>query len=121
DGITHYRTGRTGGGVPFVRELVLMAHMAARITRVARGEGVDLIHAHSPSLNGLPALWAGRRLGLPVVYEVRTFWEDAAVNNGSFAEGSFRYRLSRRLETVVLRRAHRVVAICEGIRSEIIS
>ena len=121
DGIPHYRTGRTGGRLPFARELRLMLRLASRIIRVARAEGAELIHAHSPSLNGLPALWAGRRLGLPVVYEVRTFWEDAAVNNGTFAEGSVRYRVSRALETIVLRRAHRVVAICEGIRSEVLS
>lgn len=121
DGIPHYRTGRTSGRLPFVRELLLMRRLAARIMRVARAEGTELIHAHSPSLNGLSALWAGRRLGLSVVYEMRTLWEDAAVNNGSFAEGSLRYRLSRALETVVLRRAHRVVAICEGIRSEVVS
>lgn len=121
DGIPHYRTGRTGGRLPFARELLLMLRLASRIIRVARTEGSELIHAHSPSLNGLPALWAGRRLGLPVIYEVRTFWEDAAVNNRTFAEGSVRYRVSRALETVVLRRAHRVVAICEGIRSEVLS
>jgi PEP-CTERM/exosortase A-associated glycosyltransferase len=121
DGIPHYRTARTGGRLPFARELRLMLRLASRIIRVARAEGAELIHAHSPSLNGLPALWAGRRLGLPVIYEVRTFWEDAAVNNGTFAEGSVRYRVSRALETIVLRRAHRVVAICEGIRSEVVS
>ena len=121
DGIRHYRTGRTRGRLPFARELLLMGRLASRIIQVARTEDIEVIHAHSPSLNGLPALWAGRRLGLPVIYEVRTFWEDAAVNNGSFSATSLRYRLSRRLETVVLRRAHRVVAICEGIRSEVIS
>jgi PEP-CTERM/exosortase A-associated glycosyltransferase len=121
DGVRHYRTGRTRGRLPFARELLLMRRLASRIIQVARTEKSDVIHAHSPSLNGLPALWAGRRLGLPVIYEVRTFWEDAAVNNGSFGATSLRYRLSRRLETVVLRRAHRVVAICEGIRSEVIS
>jgi PEP-CTERM/exosortase A-associated glycosyltransferase len=121
DGIPHYRTGRTGGRLPFARELRLMVRLASRIMRVARAEGSELIHAHSPSLNGLPALWAGRRLGLPVIYEIRTLWEDAAVNNGSFAEGSLRYRVSRALETLVLRRAHRVVAICEGLRSEVVS
>jgi PEP-CTERM/exosortase A-associated glycosyltransferase len=121
DGIPHYRTGRTGGRLPFARELRLMLRLASRIIRVARAEGTELIHAHSPSLNGLPALWAGRRLGLPVIYEVRTLWEDAAVNNGTFTEGSLRYRVSRALETIVLRRAHRVVAICEGIRSEVVS
>ena len=121
DGIPHYRTRRTGGRVPFVRELKLMAVLASRIIRVARAERIELIHAHSPSLNGLPALWAGRRLRLPVVYEMRTFWEDAAVNHGTFAEGSLRYRISRALETMVIRRADRVVAICQGIRSEVMS
>jgi PEP-CTERM/exosortase A-associated glycosyltransferase len=121
DGVRHYRTGRTRGRLPFARELLLMRRLASRIIQVARTEKIEVIHAHSPSLNGLPALWAGRRLGLPVIYEVRTFWEDAAVNNGSFSATSLRYRLSRKLETVVLRRAHRVVAICEGIRSEVIS
>jgi len=98
-----------------------MARLAARIVRVARAERIELIHAHSPSLNGLPALWAARRLRLPVVYEMRTFWEDAAVNNGSFAEGSLRYRISRALETMVVRRANRVIAICQGIRSDVLS
>jgi PEP-CTERM/exosortase A-associated glycosyltransferase len=98
-----------------------MLKLAARIARVAKEERIDLIHAHSPLLNGLPALVAGRRLGLPVVYEVRTFWEDAAVSHGTFAEGSLRYRMSRALETVVLRRAAAVVAICEGIRAQIAS
>ena len=121
DGIPHYRTGRTGGRLPFARELRLMARLAGRIIRVARAEGVELIHAHTPSLNGLPAIWAGRRLGLPVVYEMRTFWEDAAVNNGSFAEGSLRYRVSRALETMAIRRAYRVIAICQGIKSEVVS
>jgi len=121
DGIPHYRTGRTGGRLPFARELRLMARLAGRIIRVARAEGVELIHAHTPSLNGLPAIWAGRRLGLPVVYEMRTFWEDAAVNNGSFAEGSLRYRVSRAIETMAIRRAYRVIAICQGIKSEVVS
>src|SRR6185436_18533091 len=75
DGITHYRTGRTGGRLPFVREVLLMRRLAARIAAVARQTRAEVIHAHSPLLNGLPATWAGRRVGVPVVYEVRTFWE----------------------------------------------
>ena len=121
DAIPHYRTAGVGRSLPFVREVALMLKLAIRIARVAREEGTDIIHAHSPLLNGLPALWAGRRLRLPVVYEVRAFWEDAAVDHGTFAEGSPRYRISRALETLVLRRADAVVAICEGIRSEIAS
>jgi PEP-CTERM/exosortase A-associated glycosyltransferase len=121
EGIPHYRTGGGWGGPPFVREVLLMPRLARRIAAVAREEGARVIHAHSPLLNGLPALWAARRLGLRMVYEVRTFWEDAAVNHGTFREWSLRYRISRLLESRVLRSADRVVAICEGIRREVVS
>jgi PEP-CTERM/exosortase A-associated glycosyltransferase len=71
-------------------------------------------------LNGLPALWVGRRLGLPVVYEARAFWEDAAVDHRTTREGSLRYRLTRALETFLFRRADRVVVIAEAMRREIV-
>ncbi len=48
----------------------------------------DILHAHSPVLNAMPALRVGRRRGIPVVYEVRAFWEDAAVDHGTTTEGS---------------------------------
>ena len=66
-------------------------------------------------LNALPALRVGRRLGIPVVYELRALWEDAAVDHGTTTEGSLRYRASRALETYVLRRADRITTICEGL------
>ena len=120
DGISHYRTGGAAGGVPIVHELNLMRRLAGRIADIARSERIEVIHAHSPVLNGLPALWAGRRLGLRTVYEVRTLWEDAAVSHGTHAEASVRYRASRFLETVVLRQADAVIAICNGLRAEVI-
>jgi PEP-CTERM/exosortase A-associated glycosyltransferase len=70
-------------------------------------------------LNAIPALRVGKRLGIPVVYEVRAFWEDAAVDHGSTAEGSLRYRLTRRLETHALRKAQHVFTICDGLRGDI--
>lgn len=119
DGIPHYRTGRAGGRLPVVGELRLMARLAGRILRVAREVGAEVIHAHSPVLNALPALWAGRRLRVPVVYEVRTFWEDAAVSHGTHREGSLRYRVSRALEGFALRRVDAVIAIGRGIHGEV--
>src|SRR5690242_6912766 len=121
DDIVHYRTRSTGGQLPVLRELLLMRRLAVRITQVAREERSQLIHAHSPLLNGVPALWAGRRLGVRTVYEVRTFWEDAAVSHGTHAESSLRYRVSRALESMVLRRADAVITICQGIRAEVIA
>ncbi len=122
DGIVHYRTPRPSGlpaRIPYASELALMLRLTSRIVRVARAEGAGILHAHSPVLNGLPALWAGRRLGIPVVYEARAFWEDAAVDHGTTREGSARYRITRRLETTLFRRADRVVVIAEAMRNEI--
>ena len=92
---------------------------AARLHSVIRQTRPDLVHAHSPVLNALPALWVGGRHRLPVVYEMRASWEDAAVDHGTTTEGSLRYRLSRALETFALRRADQVTTICEGLRSDI--
>lgn len=120
DGVTHYRTPAGGASaVPYVGELALMARLARRIAEAARAENVKVLHAHSPVLNGLPALWAGRRLGLPVVYEARAFWEDAAVDHGTTREGSARYRVTRALETFMFKRADRVVVIAAAMRNEL--
>jgi PEP-CTERM/exosortase A-associated glycosyltransferase len=123
EGIRYYRTESLATGpmrsVPFARELNLMARLARRIEAVARQERVELIHSHSPLLNGLPALWTARRLKIPLVYEARAFWEDAAVDHGTFTEGSFRYRVSRALETYLFRHADRVVTICDAMRLEL--
>ncbi len=106
--------------IPIVRELRLMERTARRIEEIVRQHRPDVIHAHSPVLNAIPALRVGRRYRIPVVYEVRAFWEDAAVDHGTARDGGVRYRLSRALETYALRRADAVTTICEGLRREII-
>src|SRR5688500_16456072 len=57
--------------IPGVHELQLMALTARRIEQIVRRNKPDVIHAHSPALNAVPSLRVGRRLGIPVVYEVR--------------------------------------------------
>lgn len=115
DGLKLHRTpSAAGAGL-----LAQMRLTAARIAEVVRAEKPDLIHAHSPVLNALPALWVRRALRLPVVYEMRASWEDAAVDHGTTTEGSARYRFSRALESFALRRADQVTTICEGLRGDI--
>ena len=113
-----YRFERTpsDGRAGLLRQMQLTA---ARLAEVVRAVQPDLIHAHSPVLNALPSLWVGRRHRLPVVYEMRASWEDAAVDHGTTAEGSVRYRASRALESLALGRADAVVTICEGLRADI--
>lgn len=122
DGWTFHRTGRSGGRwgrLPLIRETLEMRSLAARIAALIREQRPDIVHAHSPALNGLPALGAARRAGLPVVYEVRALWEDAAVDLGHAREGDLRYRATRALETYVLRRVDAVVTLCEAMRREL--
>jgi PEP-CTERM/exosortase A-associated glycosyltransferase len=123
DGLHFYRTSWKPGAIdrlPGVGEMAQMRATARRLEEVARSVRPDILHAHSPVLNALPALWVGRRLGIPVVYEVRAFWEDAATDHGTTREWGTRYRLTRAVETFALRRAHAVTTICEGLRSEIV-
>ena len=123
-GLEFHRTPPPGGllsRVPGVGEMELMGEIADRIVEVAKRIRPDILHAHSPVLDAVPAIRVGRRLGIPVVYEVRAFWEDAAVDHGTSREGGLRYRLTRGLETWALRRVAAVTTICEGLRSDIIA
>lgn len=108
------------GRIPGVAELAMIKALTRRLEDVARRVKPQLLHAHSPALNAIPALRVGRRLGVPVVYEVRAFWEDAAVDHGRTREGAPRYRLTRALETYALRHADAVTTICEGLRADIV-
>jgi PEP-CTERM/exosortase A-associated glycosyltransferase len=98
-----------------------MAATARRLDELAAQHAPDVIHAHSPVLNVLPAFRVGARHRIPVIYEVRALWEDAAVDHGTTSPTSIRYRLSRALESHALRRADHVTTICEGLRNEIVS
>ena len=115
DGLTFYRTPSMAG----VGLLSQMCLTARRLSEVVRLKQPQLIHVHSPVLNALPSLWVARRQRLPLVYEMRASWEDAAVDHGTTLEGSMRYRMSRALETFALRQADQITTICEGLRNDI--
>jgi len=119
DGITYLRThlatGVRADGV--VGQLRTITSTRARLKQLLHIAEVDVIHAHSPCLNGIAAIG----LGIPLVYEMRSSWEDAAVSVGTTTMGSPRYRLSRALETFAARRADAVAVICRGLERELVS
>jgi PEP-CTERM/exosortase A-associated glycosyltransferase len=122
DGWHFHRTpvDRTWPDLPGWRDLQAAWATARRLAEIVARTRPSFLHAHSPLLNGYPALWVGRRFGIPVVYEVRAFWEDAAADHGTAREWGMRYRATRALETRLLRRADGIVAICDGLRREIL-
>jgi PEP-CTERM/exosortase A-associated glycosyltransferase len=108
--------GAQWGGIG---ELKIVSDLRRRLGEVAREVRPDILHAHSPVLNGLSAIRYARRLRLPVVYEVRAFWEDAWLSMHPQHRAAFRYYATRHLETYVMRRADAVVVICQGLADEV--
>jgi PEP-CTERM/exosortase A-associated glycosyltransferase len=124
DGWLYHRTPPPGGlleGVPALGEIELMGEITYRIEQIVRRIRPHVLHAHSPVLNAIPALRVGRRLDIPVVYEMRASWEDSGVVHGTVRAGSLRYRVSRGLESWALRRADAVTTICDGLRNDIVA
>jgi PEP-CTERM/exosortase A-associated glycosyltransferase len=121
DGLDFYRTSGLRKGPPILREWHEIGEFAAAIDRLCAEWKPDLLHAHSPAICGSAALRVAKRRAIPLVYEIRAFWEDAAVGNGTGSEGSFKYRLIRALENHVVAKADAVVTICEGLRGDLIA
>ncbi|XLZ73174.1 TIGR04063 family PEP-CTERM/XrtA system glycosyltransferase [Massilia sp. SR12] len=123
DGLEFYRTPAASGALsklPVLNQVAVINALAARLLEVAKEVQPDVLHAHSPALNAVAALRVGKKLGIPVVYEIRAFWEDAAVDHGTSKEWGLRYRLTRAMETWALQRVDAATTICEGLRTEII-
>ena len=119
DGLTFHRVAGQFAGPPGLSEWREIEAFREGIEGVARQWQPEVLHAHSPALCGMAGLRAAKRLGLPFVYEIRAFWEDAAVGNGTGREGSLKYRLTRALENRVVAGADAVFTICKGLRDDL--
>ena len=121
DGLTFHRVAGQFAGPPGLSEWREIEAFREGIEGVARQWQPEVLHAHSPALCGMAGLRAAKRLGLPFVYEIRAFWEDAAVGNGTGREGSLKYRLTRALENRVVAGADAVFTICKGLRDDLVA
>jgi glycosyltransferase involved in cell wall biosynthesis len=73
DGIPHHRLGLPAPGQePMTKRLQRVARQLLTVVRDVRPA---VLHVHSNFFNALPAEAVGRATGIPVVYEVRGFWE----------------------------------------------
>ena len=121
-GIDFYRTIDSKSfisRIPVFKQFWSIWLVYKRLILLIKEQKPDILHAHSPALNGIAAIFAGRRFKIPVIYEVRAFWEDAAVDQGTSTSQGWRYKLTRSLENFVFKNAHQVTAICEGLKSDI--
>ena len=121
NGIRCYRTGpHIGSQLPFISESLLIRQLAARIQQVVDVESPDILHAHSPVLNAMAAQRVAQNNNLPLAYEIRAFWEDAAVDHGTYRELGFKYRMVRFLETRSCRKISQILTICDGLKQDLL-
>jgi glycosyltransferase involved in cell wall biosynthesis len=121
DGIPYHRL------LPWVmpgRADTIAADGLKRAARLVTEVRPSVLHAASNYSNALIALALRDATQLPVVYEVRGFWEDTWLSRHSAATSdlrhSDRYVRSRALETHCMQAADLVVTLGEAMRDEII-
>jgi glycogen(starch) synthase len=121
DGLTFARTAKGGFSLPSpMSEVAEINAFSRSIASAVKAFKPDIVHAHSPVLGALAAL-NNVRGRIPLIYEIRAFWEDAAVGNGTGVEGNARYKVTKALETWAVRRADAVAVICQGLRDDLIT
>lgn len=128
DDIAFHRTPLPDGwlaqfelATPVLRERMFMRVLRRSLERRLSAERFDLIHCHSPVLCGFPALAVARAHGLPIVYEIRAFWEDAIPEVGRTLLQSLKYWHGRRMEQRMMTNADAIVAISTHMIDDIAS
>ena len=128
DEVTYARTPLRGGLAtsaitkrwPIVREYEVVRLLREQILKMIARDRVQVVYAHSPALCGLAALQAARKAGVPCVYEIRAFWEDAAADRDDKSP-TWRSHLTHKLETYVARHADAVAAIAKPMLHDLSS
>jgi glycosyltransferase involved in cell wall biosynthesis len=90
---------------------------------VVRAEKPAIIHAHSGHRGyeaALVGVALGRHFGIPVVYEMRGFFESLWTSDTAWSERSEIYRRRRDTENRCMAEADAVVTLSESMRAEIV-
>jgi PEP-CTERM/exosortase A-associated glycosyltransferase len=115
DGIRYHRLPTTKG-IPSRLDLRLSQNVSQLIELVKELKPA-VIHAASDYQNALVALEVGRLCNLPVVYEVRGFWEDHWLSKrDEGAKHRERYIFSREQELHCMLAADRIVTLAEVMK-----
>lgn len=120
NGVKYYRCNSSGsGGVKNNRSLlerinrgVSIFSYTKKILVICRREDPDVIHAHATFFMGIPALIVGAALKKPVVYEMRSTWEED-ISGGVFL--GLQKRLIRFLEYMTGKLSASIFFVSKGI------
>jgi PEP-CTERM/exosortase A-associated glycosyltransferase len=118
DGVPYYRLRPRSVRIPPLDER--LDRGIGALTGLVRRSRPSLLHAASDYRNALVALEAGRSCGLPVVYEVRGFWEETRLQQqGKGAMERESYLLHRQKELQAMHAADRIVTLGKVMKAEL--
>ena len=101
------------------QRMVAFARFALAAARKAKRLGGDVVFATSTPLTvALPGVYASRRLGLPMVFEVRDLWPELPIAMGALRNPLLQ-RGAKWLETFAYSHSRRVIALSPGMRDGI--
>lgn len=130
-GVKHYRTysGNQNEEVKEDRNNIIIKmkkffrilSFKKEILKVVNKEEPLVLHAHAMFFCAYPAIRIGKKLKLPVIYEIRSLWEerrmDSAPNN---ILRKIEYRILKYIETYCMKKATQIIAINENLKQDII-
>lgn len=91
------------------------------IIKVVQKEKPEILHAHAMFFCAYPAIRIGKRMNIPVVYEVRSLWEERRKDsNPKNIIRQLEYWVLRRIETHCMKNVNHIVAINENLKQEIV-
>ena len=120
DGIAYQRIADPGRGISEVTLDAYLDRYCRHLDRIVAEERPRLLHAASNFVNGCAAGAVGRNRHIPVVYEVRGFWEMTLSSLKPRRSKSLLVACHQRLETQALEMADAVVCLSAGLQREIV-
>jgi PEP-CTERM/exosortase A-associated glycosyltransferase len=120
---SYFRTKPTTTKLPILRELTDIKNTALYIKKLIAENNYDYLHVHSPVLGVFSALLARFLSGqknLKIVYEIRAFWEDAAVDHGTLTQKDLKYKVIHSLETLACKMVDHIYPICNPLKHDLV-
>lgn len=105
----------------FARRKLAYMHFAWAAARKAVSLSGDVVLVSSPPLTiALPALYATRRLKIPMVLEVRDLWPEAPIRMGALKNPVSRW-MAHTLELAAYRNSRRIIALAPRMKASIVA
>jgi glycosyltransferase involved in cell wall biosynthesis len=125
-GITYYRTfsnenevvsEKKTGFLTQILKLFRIINFSLQVYKVVKKENIDVIHAHAMFFCAFSAQFAGFLLNKPVVYEIRSLWEERYKKKGFINYLIFSFITS--LETFSMLFSKHIVVINHNLKNQL--